>query len=222
MLMHILLTTAVAYAVFCGFIYLVQQRIVYLEWVISFKPPVVELAGAQELRLGCGDASIRIWTLHQELKPALLYLGGSSEDVRINLSTFDSLFADPNVAADCLPFLPARWLLKDDYDSMPWVPQIRDPVLVVLAEKDELVRKARSDALISAIPAACRHVRTIQGAAHTNLRRFAAYAQSLKDFVVDHTLQDSAPARAWETDTPLLDVDSADDAGPALDTGAAS
>jgi pimeloyl-ACP methyl ester carboxylesterase len=261
--LNILLTAIAAYAVLCGFVYLGQHRIVYLDWVIPFKSRVTELAGARELRFSCGEASLRIWTLHQELRPALLYFGGSAEDVRINLASFDGLFPDraiylvsyrgypgstgrpsearligdaemifdsvadrheriavagkslgtgvatalaarrhveklvlitpfdslANVAADCLPFLPARRLLKDGYNSVRRISQIRAPVLVVVAEKDGLVLRPRTDALIAAVPAALRHVRIIHGAAHTNIRRFSEYGRSLKEFVADHSLQ---------------------------------
>jgi pimeloyl-ACP methyl ester carboxylesterase len=288
--LHILFAAGAAYALLCGSIYLAQQRIVYLDWVIPFKPPVTELAGARELHMRCGSASLRIWALHQELRPALLYFGGSAEDVSINLSSFDSLFADravylvsyrgypgstgrpsedrliadaevifdslaarheritvagkslgtgiaaalaarrrieklllitpydslANVAADCLPFLPARWLLRDGYDCIPRIRQVRAPVLVVVAEKDGLVLKARSDALIAAIPAPWRHVRTIHGAAHTDIRRFASYGQSLKEFVAD-----AAPARAWSGATAPA-AGNAAEADTALGAGAAS
>jgi uncharacterized protein len=283
---QIVLAAAAAYAVLCGAVYMGQYRIVYLEWLIAFKPPVLNLAGAQEMHVDCGDARIKIWVLHPERRPALIYLGGSSEDVSINLGIFDTLFPEhavylvcyrgypgstgrpseprliadagiifdrlatrheriavigkslgtgiaaalatrtrlekmilvtpydslANLAADTLPFLPARWLLKDGYHSVPRIRQIRVPVLVVLAENDGLVLPERSDPLIAAIPAGYRHVCVIDGAHHTNLRSFSAYGQSMKDFVTDHA---AAAAARWQTGTDVLED------GPELDTGAA-
>jgi pimeloyl-ACP methyl ester carboxylesterase len=304
--LNILLTAIVAYAVLCGSVYLGQHRIVYLDWVIPFKPRVTELAGARELRFSCGEASLRIWTLHQELRPALLYFGGSAEDVTINLASFDGLFPNravylvsyrgypgstgrpsegrligdaekifdwvaarheriavagkslgtgvatalaarrhveklvlitpfdslANVAADCLPFLPARWLLKDGYDSVRRISQVRSPVLVVVAEKDGLVLRPRTDALIAAVPADCRHVRVIHGAAHTNIRRFSEYGRSLQEFVADHRLQGAGPGRERVSGTEAhglvaealqdLAAGNAPGAGPVLDTSPAS
>jgi pimeloyl-ACP methyl ester carboxylesterase len=97
----------------------------------------------------------------------------------ILVTPYDTL---TNVAADYLPLLPVRWLLRDGYDSVHRITQVRSPVLVVLAEKDGLVLKPRSDALIAAIPAALRHVRVIKDARHTNIRRYSDYPQSLKEF----------------------------------------
>jgi uncharacterized protein len=293
MLIQIMLAAVAAYALLCCAVYVGQYYIVYLEWLIAFKPPVVNLAGAQEMRVECDGASVRVWALHQELRPALIYFGGSSEDVSINLGIFDALFPDhavylvcyrgypgstgrpaeprliadaeiifdklvarhgqvavigkslgtgvaaaltarcgleklilvtpydslANLAADTLPFLPARRMLKDGYHSLPRIRQVRVPVLVVLAENDGLVMKERSDPVIEAIPAAYRHVCVIEGAHHTNLRSFPAYGQSMKDFVANHAL--AAPGR-WETDADVLAAAAESDAGPELDPSAAS
>lgn len=254
--LYVILIALAAYGSVCGALYMGQGWIVYLAWVIHFKTPVLERAGAQALHIRCGDATIKVWRLHPDRRPALLYFGGSAEDVSINLADFDTAFADravylvnyrgyagstgrpsearlirdaksifdwvaarherivvvgkslgsgiatalaarrkveklmlvtpydtlTNVAADYLPFLPVRWLLRDRYESVQRITHVRAPVLVVLAEKDGLVLKPRSDALIAAIQAPLRHVRVIEGAAHTDIRRFPEYFKSLKEF----------------------------------------
>lgn len=255
--LYVLFTGMVLYAGVCGALYLGQGRIVYLAWMIQFKPPVLERAGAQALHIRCGDATIKVWRLHPQRRTALVYFGGSSEDVSVNLADFDTLFADravylvsyrgytgstgrpsearliadaeaifdwiaarhervivigkslgsgvatalavrrpveklilvtpydtlTNLAADYLPFLPVRWMMRDRYDSVRRITQVRCPVLVVVAEQDGLVLKPRSDALIAAVPEAYRHVRVIQGAAHITIRHFPEYARTLQAFI---------------------------------------
>jgi len=257
------LTAAAAYAALCGALYLGQGRIVYLAWYIRFKAPVLHKAGAQTLHVNCGDATIGLWSLHRDRRTALLYFGGSAENVSINLADFHVWFPDhaiylvnyrgypgstgrpsearmiadgrtvfdwvaarheqvvvigkslgtgiaaavaacrcveklilvtpydslANVAADYLPYLPVRWLLQDGYDCVRPITQVRTPVLVVVAGRDGLVLKPRSDALIAAIPAAYRHVSVIEDARHTDIRRFSEYGRSLREFLADTASQ---------------------------------
>ena len=54
---------------------------------------------------------------------------------------------------------------------------------MVVAERDEAIGRARSEALIGAMPAAIRHIRLIEGASHNDVSAFPAYLQSLRDFL---------------------------------------
>jgi fermentation-respiration switch protein FrsA (DUF1100 family) len=96
------------------------------------------------------------------------------------VTPYDSI---ANVAADHFPAFPVRWLLRDRYDSLRWIGKVRAPVLTVVAERDEVIGRARSEALIGAMPAAIRHIRLIEGANHNDVSAFPAYLQSLRDFL---------------------------------------
>jgi len=98
----------------------------------------------------------------------------------ILITPYDSL---ANVAADHFSWLPVRWLLKDRYDSLARIGQVRSPVLAVVAEHDEVVLRARSDALIAAIAPGIRHVVVVAGATHNDISSFPAYAASLREFL---------------------------------------
>jgi pimeloyl-ACP methyl ester carboxylesterase len=101
-------------------------------------------------------------------------------DRLVLVTPFDSI---ANVAADHFPFFPVRWLLRDRYDSLQRIGEVRAPVLVLIAEHDEVVRRARSDALIAAIPADIRHTVLIRGATHNDISSFPAYWQTLQNFL---------------------------------------
>jgi len=76
-----------------------------------------------------------------------------------------------------------RWLLRDRYDSLARIGMVRVPVLAVVAEDDEVVLRARSDALIAAIPQNIRHVVMIGAATHNDISSFPAYLASLRRFL---------------------------------------
>ena len=96
------------------------------------------------------------------------------------VTPYDSI---ANVAADHFPWVPVRWLLRDRYDSLQRVGAVRVPVLALLAEHDQVVLRARSEALLAAIPAAIRHTLLIGGATHNDISFFPAYFRSLREFV---------------------------------------
>jgi pimeloyl-ACP methyl ester carboxylesterase len=82
------------------------------------------------------------------------------------VTPFDSI---ENVAAGVYPFLPVRWLLKDRFDSVSRAPGVRAPVLVVVAERDDVIPRARTDALVAKFPPGQVRVEVIPGATHNDL-----------------------------------------------------
>lgn len=108
-------------------------------------------------------------------------LAASRAVERLALVTpFDSM---AKVAADHFFWMPVRWLLRDRYDSLARIGKVRAPLLIVVAERDEVVLRARSDALISAIPAAVRQMVLVAGATHNDISDFPDYRRSLKEFM---------------------------------------
>jgi len=96
------------------------------------------------------------------------------------VTPFDSV---ANVAADHFPWLPVRPLVRDRYDSLWRIGEVRSPMLVVVAEHDEVVLRARSDALIAAIPPPLRHTLLVPGATHNDVSFHPIYYQKLREFL---------------------------------------
>jgi uncharacterized protein len=101
-------------------------------------------------------------------------------DRLVLVTPYDSI---ANVAADHFSFFPVRWLLRERYDSLRRIGGVHAPVLALLAERDEVVLPARSQALIAAIPSGIRHTLLIRGATHNDISSFPAYWQSLRSFL---------------------------------------
>jgi pimeloyl-ACP methyl ester carboxylesterase len=98
----------------------------------------------------------------------------------ILVTPFDSI---ASVAADHFPWLPVHALLRDRYDSLRRVGAVHAPTLVVVAEHDEVVYRARSDALIAAIAPALRHTVMVTGATHNDVSLHPLYLHSLSAFL---------------------------------------
>ncbi|HVP33309.1 MAG TPA: alpha/beta hydrolase [Steroidobacteraceae bacterium] len=96
------------------------------------------------------------------------------------VTPFDSIAA---VAADHFPYLPVRLLVRDRYDSRARITQVRAPILIVVAERDEVVWRGRSDALIAALPPPLRHVVMVPGASHNDIGLSPRYSQALRAFL---------------------------------------
>jgi hypothetical protein len=72
--------------------------------------------------------------------------------------------------------------MLDRYDSASRAPAIRTPALVVIAEFDEVVPRARSDALVAALPIAPRVV-VLEGAGHNEIDLDPRYLDELAMFL---------------------------------------
>lgn len=92
------------------------------------------------------------------------------------VTPYDSI---ANVAAGIYPFLPVRLLIKDSYDSASRVAGVRAPTLVVVAGRDEVIPRVRTDALVARFPAAQVRVEVIPGATHNALDYEALVADFL-------------------------------------------
>jgi uncharacterized protein len=96
------------------------------------------------------------------------------------VTPYDSI---ANVGAGRYSWMPVRWLIKDPYNSVPRMKQVRAPVLVLVAGRDELIPKVRSDALIAAIPAGLGHTVIVPEAGHNDIETFPSYWAGLKAFL---------------------------------------
>lgn len=141
---------------------LTKDALAVYDWAISRHPHIAVMGRS----LGSGVAAA---------------LAASRPVDRLILVTpFDSL---ANVAAGILPMFPVSWLLRDRYESAQRIGKVQAPILALVAEDDEVISRARSDALIAAIPERWRHVELIRGATHNDIERFAAYRESIQRFM---------------------------------------
>lgn len=95
------------------------------------------------------------------------------------VTPFDSI---ANVAGDHFSSV-ARSIVSDRYDSAKRMSHVHADVLVVVAARDEVISRARSDALIATVDPARLQVVTIPAAGHNDLDRFPAYLSSVEAFV---------------------------------------
>jgi pimeloyl-ACP methyl ester carboxylesterase len=130
----------------------------------------------------------RIAVMGRSLGTGIAVALAATRDVeKVTLVTpYDSV---ANVAAERYPWAPVRWLIKDEYDSLKRIATLRAPVLVVVAEHDESITRAHSDALLAAIPDALRHSVLIHNGTHNDLGDYQRYLAIVKDFLDE-------PARA--------------------------
>lgn len=86
-----------------------------------------------------------------------------------------------DAAQDHYPFLPARWLVKDEYDSLSKIAQIKTPLLIVHGDKDKVVKQDHGRRLFAAASRP-KTALWIKGAAHNDLYEFGAGNQIAKFF----------------------------------------
>ncbi|HSF11597.1 MAG TPA: alpha/beta hydrolase [Erythrobacter sp.] len=97
--------------------------------------------------LGTGTAT----QMAREFAPAALVL----------LAPFTSV---PDAAAQAMPYVPARWLVRDRFDNHAKVPELAMPVLIIHGTADPVVPFALGERLADAAPAA--NFRAVPGAGH--------------------------------------------------------
>jgi pimeloyl-ACP methyl ester carboxylesterase len=107
-------------------------------------------------------------------------LAGAREVERLVLVTpFDSLV---NVARAHFPWMPVSLLMRDRYDSANRVPAISSQTLVVIAEADEIVPRAASEALVQAFRERPRVV-VLAGAGHNGIDLDPGYLEEVATFL---------------------------------------
>jgi pimeloyl-ACP methyl ester carboxylesterase len=94
---------------------------------------------------------------------------------------FDSLV---NVAKEHFRGLPFGLLLKDRYDSARRASAVNAPVLMVIAGEDEIIPRARSEALAKAFPDSQVRVEIVPGVGHNTLDEAPAYLGSVGRFLL--------------------------------------
>lgn len=95
------------------------------------------------------------------------------------VTPFDGLV---DVAQGHYAWLPVRWLLKDRYESVRYLQSYRGKLLVIRAERDEVIPASNTDRLIVSLRTVPRVI-AIAGAGHNDLGSDPAYGKALSDFM---------------------------------------
>lgn len=88
-----------------------------------------------------------------------------------------------NVAREYFRWLPVGLLMRDRYESARRVSQVSARVLVVIAGEDEIIPRARSDALAKAFAPGQARVVVVRGVGHNTLDTSPEYLGSVRAFL---------------------------------------
>lgn len=94
------------------------------------------------------------------------------------ITPFDSVL---RVGQALYPIAPLEWLLHDRFESHLRAPRLRMPTLVVIADRDEVIPPAHSEALVAAFPTPPQVLR-LPEARHADVQEFPEYAETLRRF----------------------------------------
>jgi len=103
-------------------------------------------------------------------------------DRLVLVTAFDSLV---NVARAHLRFLPIGLLMRDRYESASRAGRVTAPVLVVIAGEDEIIPRARSEALVTAFAPGQVRVCVLEGMTHNTLDLMPTYFESVREFLME-------------------------------------
>lgn len=88
----------------------------------------------------------------------------------------------PDVAARAFPWLPARWLMLDRFDSESRAPRVSIPTLVIHGTRDEVIPFELGRALAAKFPSA--RLLEVDGAGHNDLWERAQVRQAAMQFIL--------------------------------------
>ncbi len=107
----------------------------------------------------------------------------------ILVTPYDSI---ANIAAKSMPIFPVKLMLKDRYESWRLAGKLDNPTLALLAQYDNVIPRARSEALIAAFAPGQLRVVVVPRADHNSIGMIPAYRASLADFMDSRAVNSSA------------------------------
>lgn len=96
------------------------------------------------------------------------------------VTAYDSLV---NVAREYFGWLPVGLLLKDRYESTEFAPRVEAPVLIVIAAEDEIIPRARTEALAAAFAPGQAQIEVVPGTGHNTLDYSPSYLDAIGRFL---------------------------------------
>ena len=94
------------------------------------------------------------------------------------VTPYDSL---GDVAAHNYPFLPARWLLRDKFESWKYASQVTAPTRIVVAEQDDVIPRTSTDRLRTRFKNGIVSYAVVPGVGHNTISDSAEYLSLLKN-----------------------------------------
>ena len=113
-----------------------------------------------------------------------------SADKLVLITPFDSL---SRLAREFYPIFPTSLLLKDKYDSLGRASRINVPVLMLVAEYDEIVPGDSYERLSAAINPDLVTVMVIDGASHNSIEMSPQYRRALQAFMMPEPVSADRP-----------------------------
>jgi pimeloyl-ACP methyl ester carboxylesterase len=98
----------------------------------------------------------------------------------ILVTPYDSI---ERVAQGHYRWFPIFLILKDRFNTLGRVSKIATPTLIVIAENDEVIPRARTDTLVAAFPRQQVEVKVLPGVAHNLEDETRTYLDTLCDFL---------------------------------------
>jgi pimeloyl-ACP methyl ester carboxylesterase len=102
------------------------------------------------------------------------------------VTAYDSLV---NVAREYFWWLPVGLLLRDRYESATRAKEVEAPVLIVVAAEDEIISRARSEALAAAFTPGQVQIEVVPGVGHNTLDWSPAYLEAVRRFLATTVVQ---------------------------------
>lgn len=94
------------------------------------------------------------------------------------ITPFDSIL---NIARRTFPFLPLSLLLMDKYESWRYAEQVTAPTLLLVAERDEIIPGASTQALYRAFSPGVAKMTVIADAGHNDISAFPEFFETLRE-----------------------------------------
>jgi len=109
------------------------------------------------------------------------YVAAHREVSKLALITpYDSIVS---VAQGRYPLYPADWLLKDKYDSLNRVKDIKSQTFIVIAQNDKVIPRIHTQRLIDAFKKEQLQVTVIKNRGHMDISDDAGYYKIMQDFI---------------------------------------
>ncbi len=109
------------------------------------------------------------------------------------------------IGAEQYPWLPVRWLFRNEIDTEAWVPEITEPVLILHGHDDGLIAPAHSQRLADAWKGPVLR-RVLPGAGHNDLGRHAELRPAVEAFLDEHRPNATATAEPEATSPPQTET----------------
>lgn len=111
------------------------------------------------------------------------YVAAYREVSKLALITpYDSIV---NVASGMYPVFPISLLLEDRYDSASRIKMIKAKTFIVIAERDTVILRERTQQLIDAFDPEQLEVMIIKNRGHIDISSDASYYKAMQDFIAE-------------------------------------